>query len=258
LTAARLIERAQRGEGAAQEELWCAHRRWVAAIVLAHRPRALEVDDLMQDVALKMIDKLDTLRDAAAFKPWLRRIIINTCRGAARSIRPELRFSQTDREDLPDHPASHAAVPHSHEPDSAQWIETRDAAERLLAQAMTLPAEYREPLLLRCVQSLTYQQISDVLELPVTTIETRLARARRMLREEVGEQVAGECATEVERSRARRSGAANDIETASAPESIAHLKSQDSDHKPGRSKPIAPSDQAAPTEESPSPRRLRA
>ena len=44
----------------------------------------------------------------------------------------------------------------------------------------------REPLLLRCVRGLSYQQISTILELPVTTIETRLARARRMLREEMG------------------------------------------------------------------------
>ncbi len=188
MSAARLIDRAKRGEGPAQEELWRAHRRWVAAIVLAHRPRTMEVDDLMQDVALKMIDKLDTLRDAAAFKPWLRRIIINTCRGAARALRPEQRISLTDHDG--DGHTSHLVMPESHEQDSARTIETRDAAERLLAQAMTLPVEYREPLLLRCVHSMTYQQISDVLELPITTIETRLARARRMLREEVGEQVA--------------------------------------------------------------------
>ena len=47
---------------------------------------------------------------------------------------------------------------------------------------------YREPLLLRCVRALSYQQISEVLDLPITTVETRLARARRMLREEVGEE----------------------------------------------------------------------
>jgi RNA polymerase sigma-70 factor (ECF subfamily) len=59
-----------------------------------------------------------------------------------------------------------------------------------MEQALTLPPEYREPLLLRCVRALSYQQISEILELPVTTIETRLARARKMLREEVGEIVA--------------------------------------------------------------------
>ena len=46
----------QTGDIGAQQELWRAHRRWVAAIILAHRPRSVEVDDLMQEVALKLVD----------------------------------------------------------------------------------------------------------------------------------------------------------------------------------------------------------
>lgn len=71
---------------------------------------------------------------------------------------------------------------------AAELVNRRDAAAKLMAQALSLPPEYREPLMLRCVRSLTYQQISEILDLPVTTVETRLARARRMLREELGDQ----------------------------------------------------------------------
>jgi len=192
--AEQLIERARQGDRLAQQELWRTHRRWVAAIILAHRPRTVEVDDLMQDVALKLCDKIDTLRDAGAFRPWLRQIILNVCRGAARSIKPTLSLAETDR---PDHTDSSgrgrageaaagrgvgplAAMQEAHE----QVYERNDTARRLLNQALTLPPEYREPLLLRCLRSMTYQQISETLELPVTTVETRLARARKMLREE--------------------------------------------------------------------------
>jgi RNA polymerase sigma-70 factor (ECF subfamily) len=66
-------------------------------------------------------------------------------------------------------------------------LETWDAANRVMQCALSLPVAYREPLLLRCVRSMTYQQIGDVLGLPVTTVETRLARARRMLREEMAD-----------------------------------------------------------------------
>ena len=76
-----LVERARNGDRGAQSELWRAHRRWVAAIILAHRPRTVEVEDLMQEVAFKLVTKLETLRDVEAFRPWLRRIIINICRG---------------------------------------------------------------------------------------------------------------------------------------------------------------------------------
>jgi RNA polymerase sigma-70 factor (ECF subfamily) len=52
-----------------------------------------------------------------------------------------------------------------------------------MALARTLPEGYREPLLMRCVRGMSYKQIGAVLDLPETTIETRIARGRRMLRE---------------------------------------------------------------------------
>jgi RNA polymerase sigma-70 factor (ECF subfamily) len=180
----RMIERARQGDVAAQQTLWKQHRRWVAAIVLAHRPRTIEVEDLMQDVAVRMVSKLRTLRDPDAFRPWLRQIIINVCRGAARSLRPTLRLVNGDRDDDgPD--ATRAATPANDDPGAHDATAQRDTVQRVMQQVRSLPSEYREPLLLRCVRSMTYQQISAVLDLPVTTIETRLARARRMLREEL-------------------------------------------------------------------------
>ncbi len=177
----QLVERARDGDRVAQQKLWRSHRRWVAAIILAHRPHFIEVEDLLQDVAVKFIDKLHTLRDAAAFRPWLRQIALNVCRGAARSSRTTLRLGLHDVEGpetgVVAEPASGAA-------DVLHIVGRKDAAGRLLEQALGLPPTYREPLLLRCLHSMTYQQISHVLELPVTTIETRLARARKMLREE--------------------------------------------------------------------------
>ena len=53
----------------------------------------------------------------------------------------------------------------------------------MVEAAQRLQPDYREPLLLRCVRGMSYRQIADILDLPVTTIETRLARARRMIRE---------------------------------------------------------------------------
>ena len=180
----QLIERARDGDRFARQRLWRAHRRWVAAIILAHRPHFIEVEDLLQDVAVKFIDKLHTLRDAAAFRPWLRRIALNVCRGAARASRATLRLG---RHDADDRETGFVAEPASPAAEVLQVAERQDAAGRLLEQALSLPPAYREPLMLRCLRSMTYQQISQVLELPVTTVETRLARARRMLREELRE-----------------------------------------------------------------------
>ncbi|MHC4946698.1 MAG: RNA polymerase sigma factor [Planctomycetota bacterium] len=187
----QLIAEACAGDRTAQEELWRRHRRWVGAIVLAHRPRTVEVDDLMQEVAVKLVSRLRTLRDPEAFRPWLRQITINVCRGSARSLRPTLRLVGTDRERSSEAAESGGvSVPPATTELPERIADRREWAQRVLGQLMTLPSEYREPLLLRCVRSMTYEQIGQVLDLPVTTIETRLARARRMLRDELGAEMA--------------------------------------------------------------------
>lgn len=191
-TQERLVGRARSGDRDAQQELWRAHRRWVAAIVLAHRPQAVEVDDLMQEVAVKMVSKIQSLRDNSLFRPWLRQIVINACRGSARSLRPTLHLAHTESAEGMSPDPGCVAVPGDASAGVAELADRRDAADRLMLQVLSLPPEYREPLLLRCVRSMSYQQISELLDLPVTTIETRLARARRMLREEMGEAVCTE------------------------------------------------------------------
>lgn len=134
---------------------------------------------------MKFIDKVHTLRDNGAFRPWLRQVALNVCRGSARSTRSMLRFGR-QRGGGDEEPGGRGRVD---EPaiEPPPRVENRDAADRLLAQALSLPLAYREPLLLRCLRSLSYQQIGEVLDLPVTTVETRLARARRMLRAELAE-----------------------------------------------------------------------
>jgi RNA polymerase sigma-70 factor (ECF subfamily) len=182
---AALLERAARGDLSAREALWQANRRWVAAIILAHRPRSVEVEDLMQEVAVKFLSKMHTLRDAESFRPWLRQIAINACRGAARRMRPALRLAGAEAAE-----SGEVAMPASAVPTGDAITQSRDTALRLLDHALTLPSEYREPLLMRCLHEMTYQQIGEILQLPVTTIETRLARARRMIREEFGPRAA--------------------------------------------------------------------
>jgi DNA-directed RNA polymerase specialized sigma24 family protein len=51
-----------------------------------------------------------------------------------------------------------------------------------------MPAQYAEPLLLQAGQGLSQREIAEILDVPETTVETRLARARRMLRQLVAEE----------------------------------------------------------------------
>jgi RNA polymerase sigma-70 factor, ECF subfamily len=154
--------------------VWRAHRRWVAAILLAHKPREADVEDLLQEVALRLVKHWGEVAGAPTLKPWLRTVAVNVARTAGRraSVRREARLE-----------VAPACTESRAPPETRSW--GGEDARELLDRAMELPEQYREPLLLKAVRGLTYQQIGQVLDLPVSTIESRLVRARRMLREQV-------------------------------------------------------------------------
>ena len=156
-------------------EVWAANRAWVAAIILAHKPRDAELDDLLQDVAMTLVRRIHDVRDPEKIRPWLRTVAINAARAAARKRKVRLRLT-----------APNANVEREPAPTDQDESDTlRDEANRALEAAQRLHPDYREPLLLRCVRGMSHRRIAQTLDLPVTTIETRIARARRMVREEI-------------------------------------------------------------------------
>lgn len=171
----RLAGGAIAGDADAVHALWQAHRRWVAAILLAHKPRELELDDLLQEVAMSLVKNIQTLHDPAAVKPWLRTIAINLARSSGRRQR-------VVRKTLP---ILAADAQRTAELNEAAEGPSDDRGRRALELTSRLPPEYREPLILRAVRGMSYRQIADIMGVPMTTIETRLARARRMLKEEM-------------------------------------------------------------------------
>ena len=165
--------RAARQDRTTVDAQWREHRRWVAAVLLAHMPRHAELEDLLQDVALTFVARGHELREPAALRGWLRTVALNTARMAARRVRFPVVDSAGESEQLSD-------------PSVERRERQRDAAaeaEHALRLTRELPDPYREALLLRCVDGLSQKQIAETLGVPETTVETRLARARRMLRE---------------------------------------------------------------------------
>ena len=158
------------------EALWHEHRRWVAAVLLAHKPREAELEDLLQEVAMTFVSRVHELRDPGALRPWLRTVAINAARMDARRVRlrrAALRPLQDEHAELAD-PARDRRL---------RADDARVEAQAALQAAQALPEEYREPLLLRCLRGQSQKQIAAILGVPETTVETRLARARRLLRE---------------------------------------------------------------------------
>ncbi len=196
---ADLFAAAQSGQEWALRALWDSHRRYVAVVIIAHKPNAAEVDDLLQEVAAAFVGKIDTVRTFDALKPWLRMVALNAARLAGRKLvaRPVQSLDGVaERAGGVDAIASKPARDDAggrEQPSTA--VQTSQDSGWMMCLLQRLPEEYREPLLMRCVHEMSYRQIGEVMDLPETTIETRIARGRRMLRELV------ETAESQERSR---------------------------------------------------------
>ena len=66
------VAAAIRGDADALRAVWQHHRRWVAAVLLTHKPSSADVDDLLQEVALTVLAKVRTLDNPGNFQSWLR------------------------------------------------------------------------------------------------------------------------------------------------------------------------------------------
>lgn len=167
------------GDADAMRRLWDLNRRWVAAILLAHKPKWADLEDLLQEVALAMVRKIGELRDPGAVRPWLRTVAINAAHAAARGSKRRAGdewFAQASDQGGHEGRTRDFATP----PES---LADQEHGRLLMKLAFELPDGYREPLLLKAVEGLSYRQIGEIMDLPETTIETRVARGRRMLRD---------------------------------------------------------------------------
>lgn len=164
------------------KRLWEENRRWVAALLLVHKPRWADLEDLLQEVATTLVSKGHEIRDAAMLKPWLRTVATNAARLAARRGKLRLHGSLDANE-------SESGHKDETEPMPSATPTRREEAGRLLELAKQLPDGYREPLLLKSVHGLSYRQIGQILGIPETTVETRIARGRKQLREMADEAV---------------------------------------------------------------------
>jgi len=175
---AEWVRRAMSGDGAALSELWRLNRPWLCTVILGHRPPATEVEDLLQEVALKVVAGIHSLRQPEAFRAWLRSIAINVSRSALRRSKVQRSHQLELGREV------------EQQPECAHEQQGRDEAARMeLSRVMevleSFHPDYREPLLMKSLHGWSQRQIAETLGVPETTVETRLVRARRMLRQKL-------------------------------------------------------------------------
>ena len=164
---ALLLKAVRHGEQEAFAKLYSLYAPMVHGIVLARVPWG-EVDDLVQDVFLVALKKLNTLRDDSAFGAWLGMI--------ARNRAMDFHRRKRETEELSDD----LATPGTSESD-------REAAN-VLEVICGLPEAYRETLVLRLVEGMTGPEIADRTGLTPASVRVNLHRGMKLLREKLGRE----------------------------------------------------------------------
>ena len=159
---ARLVHEARRGDQGAFACLYERYARVIHGVLLARAPRA-DVEDLVQDVFLSAWNRLDGLRDPAAFGGWLAMI--------ARNRATDFHRRAVESVELPDDLTAHDGTA------------ARTEALAVLDVIGTLPDAYRETLVLRLVEGMTGPEIAARTGLTPASVRVNLHRGMKLLRE---------------------------------------------------------------------------
>lgn len=178
-----LIERCLGGESDSFRPLVQRYQRLAFSVALRMLGSRADAEDVAQQAFVDAFSALERFRGdgrSNAFSAWLLRIVINRSKDVLKSKR---------RTEAPlDTEVAGSEAMFAHEPGNPETSLGRAQEHRLMELALLKVApKYREVLVLKDIEDLSYEEIRTVLRLPITTLKIRVVRARAMLRAELEE-----------------------------------------------------------------------
>ena len=191
---AELLRKAQRGDRGAFGQIVVLYQDRLYNALLRVIGDPEEARELTQETFTRALVKIDSFSGEAGPYTWLFRIGVNLAISQLRKIQRHRTFSL-------DRPATAGGANGAENDDQASSLidrvaqdrgaspadnaETREQHQQVLAALGRLDAEYRAVLVMRDIEGFDYQQMADVLGLPLGTLKSRLFRARLALRDEL-------------------------------------------------------------------------
>lgn len=174
-----LVQAIGSGDRYAFEEFLRRQDSWIRGLIYGVLGDRETVDDVAQQVWTAVWQRASELRDPRCWRSWLYQLSRNAALDSGRATTRRRRRGQSDTG-----LASVAAPPER----SADRLLDHEEHAAVLSAVEALPALYREPFVLRHVTGWSYKEIASVMAMPVDSIETRLVRARRLLRDALQSQ----------------------------------------------------------------------
>ncbi len=174
-----LCARVAKGEDAAFETLVVRHQHRVYAFCLRLLGDPAEAEDVAQDVFLTVYKNADTFRGESAFTTWLFRIAKNQSLNRIKYLERRGRSMRRSIDELSDERMMRIDDGGDRRPDA---LIEGDQTAALVQQAIaTLGEEHRVVVVLRDVEDLSYEEISEITGLPIGTVKSRIHRGRSAL-----------------------------------------------------------------------------
>jgi RNA polymerase sigma-70 factor (ECF subfamily) len=170
-----LIQKAQKGDAAAFNQIVSAYRRRILGTISRVIGRPEDVEDVSQEVFVRLYFSLEQLRTPEVFEPWLYRLTVNACYDYLRKSRrkPEFRMSDLSEQQVM---MADAAAGSRLQDDEAERRRTKDTVNELLG---AVSEDDRILLTLKEVEGLSLKELEKIYHVNENALKVRLFRARQ-------------------------------------------------------------------------------
>lgn len=173
----QVVERALSGDAEAFGELVRRWERRIFALAYGMLGREEDARDATQETFLSAFRNLRGFRGEAKVSSWLHRIAVNQC--ITRQRRAKVRGETALEDEAAEADGASYSAPAHESP--ARTAESRERTEIVRRAVNALPTELRQVVLMKEFEELTFQEIAEALDLPLSTVKSRLYTALRQL-----------------------------------------------------------------------------
>ena len=181
-----LIIGAQKGDKNSLQKLIKQEQNSIYLMLYYLKKDSIDINDIVQEVLLKISSKITQLKNPSYFKTWLNQIVINSYYDYLRKnkkhskeinledISKEVVFNIEDKENNPQNSILNSEL---------DFI--------IKTSIENLPIHYKIPIALREIQGLSYDEISNITNTTVGTVKSRIARARALIKDDINKYSRG-------------------------------------------------------------------
>lgn len=172
-----ILQRCKKNDKSAFAELFRFYQNYLYKLCFSYVQNEQETLDLMQEIYIKLYTNIGKYDEKYPFHPWVRKVAVNTCINVKRKQAPMSIPLNNDNEefDLEDQLAAGE--------DTQQEVEKHDMARIIKQHINCLPKKQRMVIILRYYEDLSYDEIAELLNIPLGTVKTDLYRAKNALKD---------------------------------------------------------------------------